>query len=123
MGDDGEEQANSPAVVSGQALEPRRGPDGRLLPGGPSLHPSGRSKAERDIVELARQRGPEVIKRLFYIAMRGSITNPTTVLAAKLLLERGYGKAPITIGDGKGNTVEVGGIIILPAERSDDDGE
>lgn len=122
MGDDGEkpEQVTGELVRSEPAI--RRRQDGTFEKG-VSGHPEGRSKAERDIVELARQRGPEVIKRLFYIAMRGSPSNPTTVLAAKLLLERGYGKAPITIGDGKGNTVQIGGIIVLPAERSDDDGE
>lgn len=122
MGDDGEERENSPAVVSGEVLlEPRRGPDGKLAPGGGSLNPGGRSKAEREVVDLARQRGPEVIKRLFQIAMRRS--DGAAVRAAEVLLERGFGKAPLKFTDADGKKLQIRGIIIMPAERGDSDEE
>lgn len=123
MGDDGEPEEVTGELVASSAANSGEQRIGRPWPKGVSGNPTGRPKAERDIVELARQRGPEVIKRLFYIAMRGDIRNPTTVLAAKLLLERGYGKAPIRLEDPNGNPAGNVFVIAMPAPRSDDDGE
>lgn len=118
MGDDGE-----PEQVTGELVrkpENRRRQDGTFAPG-VSGCPGGRPKAERDVLELARQRGPEVIKRLFYIAMRGSIRDNATVRACELLLERGYGKAPLKLTDENGNNVGGVFVIAMPAPRVDDD--
>jgi hypothetical protein len=126
MGDDSEEADNCPAVLNGELVRkpPVRSADGgTLAPGGGSLNPGGRSKAERDVVALARQRGPEIIKRLFYIAMRGDIQQSATVRACELLLERGFGKAPIVITDENGNPTGNVFIVAMPAPRMNDDDE
>lgn len=122
MGDE-EEAENCPPVLTGELVRkpPVRAADGgTLAPGGGSLNPGGRSKAEREVVELARQRGPEVIKRLFQIAMRRS--DGAAVRAAEVLLERGFGKAPLKFVDSDGKDMRVG-IIIMPSERGEDDGD
>jgi hypothetical protein len=54
---------------------------------------------------------------LFEIALKGNPNAPTTVRAAEILLERGYGRTPVTIEDADGNRMRVG-IVILPAERT-----
>lgn len=126
MGDDGERdepvsgELVEPSGITGSALGHRN-----LRPWRPgeSGNPGGRPKAERDVVELARRCTPEVIKRLLYIAMRGNIRDGATVRACELLLERGWGKAPLKLVDENGNATGGVFVIAMPAERSNDDGE
>lgn len=93
---------------------------GRVKAGGPSLNPGGRPAALRDMVDSIRARSPELVARLFKIALEGKPGAPTTVRAAEILLERGFGKAPVMLEDAEGNRMRIG-IVILPPERSDDD--
>ena len=91
----------------------------RPWPKGVSGNPGGRPTALRELAQSIRARTPELIARLFEIALKGKAGNPTTVRAAEILLERGYGKAPVVLEDADGKQVRVG-IIVLPAERSDE---
>jgi hypothetical protein len=50
------------------------------------------NKATAEVKELAREYGPEAIKRLAYL-MRHAKAEQAQAMAAKELLDRGYGKA------------------------------
>lgn len=92
---------------------------GRVKKGGGSLNPGGRPNALRDLAASIRSRSPELIARLFKIALQGKEGNPTTVRAAEILLERGYGKAPVQLMDEDGNKLRAA-VIILPGDGSED---
>jgi pyruvate/2-oxoglutarate dehydrogenase complex dihydrolipoamide acyltransferase (E2) component len=70
-----------------------RDQSGRFLSSG---NPNGRPTAAVEVRDLARQHGPEAIERLV-IWMR-SADPQSSIMAAKILLERGFGKAiqPLT---------------------------
>lgn len=120
---DGRDKPTPPEAVSGEVVPAQpRDERGLFLPGGGSLNPGGRPKALRELQESIRAKTPQLIDRLFDIALHGKPGNPTTVRAAEVLLERGYGKAPVTITDEDGNKMRVG-IVILPATKGDGDGE
>jgi hypothetical protein len=68
---------------------------GRPFARGASGNPGGRSRAARDIQELAREHGPAAIATL--AAALKSRSERVRVAAAAILLDRGYGRAPQTI--------------------------
>lgn len=121
MGDDGETAENSRPVAPGDLVPaaPRRAADGgTLAPGGGSLNPGGRPKELAALQQSIRSRHPELIARLFDIALNGPRTNPATVRAAEVLLERGFGKAPVILEDALGNRM-MAAVIVMPAEREE----
>ena len=79
---------------------------------GQSGNPSGRPKAVQAITELAREMGPDCIKVLARIVLE-SEDKRTQIEAAKVLLDRGFGKAVQSIehmGEGGGPVVIVTGV-------------
>lgn len=48
-------------------------------------------KAKRELIALARQMGPDVLRRIYEIAMT-SPDEGVAVKAAEIILERGFGK-------------------------------
>jgi hypothetical protein len=100
---------------------------GRPFAPGQSGNPTGRPKAARELAELVRKLatrdGEErnaLVERLMEIALHGKPGSMVTVRALEVLLERGYGKAPVTVEDAEGNAVSAG-LILLPM-RVDDAG-
>lgn len=65
-----------------------RDPSGRFLSSG---NPNGRPTASLEVREMARQHGPEAIERLVYWMRSGD--SQSSLAAAKILLDRGYGKS------------------------------
>jgi hypothetical protein len=59
-------------------------------------NPGGRPKANRDVMELAREFGPEAISTLGRLLLE-SEDPKVRIEAAKVLLDRGFGKAPATM--------------------------
>jgi hypothetical protein len=123
MGDDGEIPQNRNAEGTGGGelapvrRDPARGPDGRILPGN-TINPGGRPLELAALQQSIRSRHPELIARLFDIALNGPRTNPTTVRAAEVLLERGFGKAPVMIEDAEGRRM-MAAVIVIPAEKEE----
>lgn len=59
---------------------------------GVSGNPKGRPKKDYRITELARQYSPAAISKLFDIAMSQNSRPSDSLAAAKILLDRAYGK-------------------------------
>jgi hypothetical protein len=84
---------------------------GRFQPG-QSGNPKGRPKEYSEIKALARTFGPEAIETLANL-MRNSEDERTRVVAAKELLDRGFGKAEQSI-DISGDVEVTKYVIRLP---------
>jgi hypothetical protein len=69
---------------------------GRPFAKGQSSNPGGRAKELRDVIQLARSRGPEGIKTLADIMNNDQAPPAARVGAATAILDRGYGKPPQT---------------------------
>lgn len=79
------------------------------------------NKATRDIKELARAHGPEVVEGLVRL-FREADSDTARIAAAKEILDRGYGKPTQPIdGDGEGGPVRMVNEILLRGVRSDQD--
>lgn len=63
---------------------------------GQSGNPRGRSKIDRDIALVARTYTEQAIHRLAELAMQDKHLG-AAVRACEILLERGYGKAPVVV--------------------------
>lgn len=64
---------------------------GRPFPKGKSGNPGGVSKAVKEIRDMCREMGPELITELYAIAKNGSSDHK--IQAIKELLNRGYGRS------------------------------
>jgi hypothetical protein len=74
-----------------------RDPSGRFLSSG---NPNGRPTASFEVREMAREHGPEAIERLVYWMRSGD--SQSSLAAAKILLDRGYGKSMQMLGSPNG---------------------
>jgi hypothetical protein len=74
-----------------KSLTPR-GPNG-YWPKGVSGNPGGRPHAEREMVELARKAGPDVIRMMIEVAADESRPMPIRLHAGSIVLDRAFGKA------------------------------
>lgn len=96
---------------------------GRLRKGH-SGNPSGRPKLVQDFQRfLSAEAWPEAKKALLECLKSGD--GKVRMMAVKEVHDRLFGRAPMTFTDEDGNELKgrVMGIIVLPTERSDDDGE
>ena len=62
---------------------------------GRSANPGGRPRGFEDVAQQARDLGPLAIERLGEILRDPKSKDGAVIRAAELLLERGYGKAPV----------------------------
>ena len=84
---------------------------------GRSGNPGGRPKAEGEVRELARQRGPEAFDKLCSLM---DSANPTVALrACEAVLDRAYGRPKQSIGndDGKPIEIKITRRILMPENR------
>lgn len=84
---------------------------------GTSGNPSGGSQQLAEVQRLARGYGPDVIRRLAEIALGPKVT-PMSIRAGEILLDRGFGRAPLVLQDADGNRVAMG-VIVLPAPEGE----
>ena len=75
----------------------RRGP-GKPFQKGVSGNPGGRPKTIEEIRDLARSYTAEAMQSLLRIATSGK-SESAVVAASNAILDRGWGKAPVTFGD------------------------
>src|SRR5215471_8171780 len=96
-----------------------RSPDGRLLPGGPSLNPHGTPRNEiADIRHKYRKRLPELFERLYAIATTSS-SERTQISAISELLDRLIGKPQVTI-DAVTTKVDVAALYLNAMKRANE---
>lgn len=77
---------------------------------GQSGNPSGRPRlietpSGRSLRELAREHTMEAMETLIAIALDDQAPAPARISAASAILDRGYGKPTLTVGDEDGNAV------------------
>lgn len=83
-----------PLVTVARTATPTRG---RPFEKGVSGNPLGRPKRDHDIAELARKHSTDAIATLATIMLDASVSPSTRVVAANTLLDRGYGRAPLSL--------------------------
>ena len=89
-----------------RALVPARDELGRLLPGH-TANPGGRPRAERDVVELAREGSPAAIRRLMTIVDDPEAPYAAQIAAAIHILDRALGKPKVSLEvENQGRTLE-----------------
>jgi len=110
--DDDEESACAHRTVESSVAEILR-PENKvesdrpphLFRKGESGNPGGRPKVEGHVRELARRQGPRAIRRLTELMQ--SPNERVAVAACQALLDRGYGKAPISLVGQSGPLVSI----------------
>ena len=75
-----------------EILPPQRDPNGRWLPGGRSPNAGGLSREKRELIDLARERSPAALDKIFAIMSDDAVPPAVQLVAAGMILDRGYGK-------------------------------
>jgi len=90
-----------------EILPPQRDPNGRWLPGGRSPNAGGVSQEKRELIDLARERSPAALDKIFAIMNDETVPPAVQLAAAGMILDRGYGKPKMSIETGdRGRTLE-----------------
>lgn len=84
---------------------------------GAGRKPGSPNKSTAALRAIAQQYTEQAIAALVGVMEDGE-SDAAKVSAANALLDRGYGKAPQTIGDGEGNAVDLISLIVAARERA-----
>jgi hypothetical protein len=79
----------------------RRDINGRWLPGGRSPNAGGLSQEKRELIDLARERSPAALDKIFAIMNDETVPPAVQLAAAGMILDRGYGKPKMSIETGE----------------------
>jgi len=96
---------NRPETVPGDKGDnsPRRGSRGLFLPG--TAAGPGRPPTDKAFRETARGMSEAVLKKLFYIALKGN--GAAAVRAAEAILDRAWGRPALEVSGPKGGPIGV----------------
>ena len=75
-----------------EIIPPQRDPNGRWLPGSRSPNAGGLSREKRELIDLARERSPAALDKIFAIMKDETVPPAVQLAAAGMILDRGYGK-------------------------------
>ncbi len=90
-----------------EILPPPRDPNGRWLPGGRSPNAGGLSQEKRELIDLARERSPAALDKIFAIMNDETVPPAVQLVAAGMILDRGYGKPRQSVDvEQQGRTLE-----------------
>ena len=76
-----------------EIIPPQRDLNGRWLPGSRSPNAGGVSREKRELIDLARERSPAALDKIFAIMNDETVPPAVQLAAAGMILDRGYGKA------------------------------
>jgi hypothetical protein len=77
------------------------------MPGGRSPNAGGLSREKRELIDLARERSPAALDKIFAIMNDETVPPAVQLAAAGMILDRGYGKPRQMIETGdRGKTLE-----------------
>jgi hypothetical protein len=90
-----------------EILPPQRDPNGRWLRGGRSPNAGGLSLEKRELIDVARERSPAALDKIFAIMNDEAAPPAVQLAAAGMILDRGYGKAKQEVSvENQGQTLE-----------------
>ena len=90
-----------------EIIPPQRDPNGRWLSGGRSPNAGGVSQEKRELIDLARERSPAALDKIFAIMNDETVPPAVQLAAAGMILDRAYGKPRQMIETGdRGKTLE-----------------
>lgn len=90
-----------------EILPPPRDPNGRWLPGSRSPNAGGVSQEKRELIDLARERSPAALDKIFAIMNDETVPPAVQLAAAGMILERGHGKPRLSVEiENQGKTLE-----------------
>ena len=90
-----------------EILPPQRDPNGRWLSGGRSPNAGGVSREKRELIDLARERSPAALAKIFAIMNDETVPPAVQLAAAGMILDRGYGRPRQMIETGdRGRSLE-----------------
>jgi hypothetical protein len=90
-----------------EIIPPQRDSNGRWLPGDRSPNAGGVSREKRELIDLARERSPAALDKIFAIMNDETVSPAVQLAAAGMILDRGYGKPrQMTETGDRGRTVE-----------------
>jgi hypothetical protein len=90
-----------------EIIPPQRDSNGRWLPGGRSPNAGGLSLEKRELIDLARERSPAALDKIFAIMNDETVPPAVQLAAAGMILDRGYGRPKMSIETGdQGRTLE-----------------
>jgi hypothetical protein len=76
-----------------EIIPPQRDTNGRWLRGSRSPNAGGLSREKRELIDLARERSPAALDKIFGIMNDETVPPAVQLAAAGMILDRGYGKA------------------------------
>ena len=80
-----------------EIIPPQRDSNGRWLPGDRSPNAGGVSREKRELIDLARERSPAALDKIFAIMNDETVPPAVQLAAAGMILDRGYG--PVEVSD------------------------
>jgi hypothetical protein len=75
-----------------EIIPPQRDTNGRWLAGSRSPNAGGLSREKRELIDLARERSPGALAKIFAIMNDETVPPAVQLAAAGMILDRGYGK-------------------------------
>ena len=90
-----------------EIIPPQRDPNGRWLPGGRSPNAGGLSREKRELIDLAPERSPAALDKIFAIMNDDAVPPAVQLAAAGMILNRAYStpRPMIETGD-RGRSLE-----------------
>jgi hypothetical protein len=90
-----------------EILPPQRDTNGRWLRGSRSPNAGGLSREKRELIDLARERSPAALDKIFAIMNDETVPPAVQLAAAGMIIDRGYGKAKAEVSvENQGATLE-----------------
>jgi hypothetical protein len=101
-------------------IPPQRDSHGRWLPGSRSPNAGGLSLEKRELIDLARERSPAALDKIFAIMNDETVPPAVQLTAAGMIIDRGYGKAKAEVSvENQGATLEQMLMAIWEAKRAE----